>query len=452
MRNAEPVFVVGVFRSGTSLLCTILNQNPQVALMYECDIWNFPKSLLNFRFRHNWLERMEFYNQSLSRHNLMDGPTPKVSERIDHPSDLYRVFGQMKGASVSGEKSPFYCARLEQLFTHYPKATFVLVWRDPTETYRSVLKAGQTSRFFGRRGMLSRLIYFQEQTVVQGERLAQKGARIFHVNYAQLVDQPEPVCRKLCEFLGVAFAPQMLQLTNADLSSVYRAPHHAHLRRGVIERQKYHKELVSPATRSKLARFSHRWERLQKRWLVRTDTDTKPEPGAVEFFYHQKAGRLLCFYDSCVRAAFEFIPLPWLRVYRQFKFWVTNAPVDAHPKKTSWMSELQEHYPTLVVATSAISLIGWVHIHANPHIMFLLFYLLPCSAVALIVGIRWATLFVLVCAMLGPVIQMQGDIDYKSWMVFTWNSITRFLLMEIWVVFCNRIRLEISKPGLEKAN
>jgi len=113
---------------------------------------------------------------------------------------------------------------------------------------------------------------------------------------------------------------------------------------------------------------------------------------------------------------------------------------------------LQEHYPTLVVATSAISLIGWVHIHANPHIMFLLFYLLPCSAVALIVGIRWATLFVLVCAMLGPVIQMQGDIDYKSWMVFTWNSITRFLLMEIWVVFCNRIRLEISKPGLEKAN
>ena len=62
-------------------------------------------------------------------------------------------------ARLSGgiEKSPSYCSRLEQLHGLYPGAFFILVWRDPVEIYRSVLKAGQTSRFFGKPGMLSRM-------------------------------------------------------------------------------------------------------------------------------------------------------------------------------------------------------------------------------------------------------------------------------------------------------
>jgi len=38
MSNQNPVFVIGFFRSGTSLLCSHLNQNPKIALMYECDV------------------------------------------------------------------------------------------------------------------------------------------------------------------------------------------------------------------------------------------------------------------------------------------------------------------------------------------------------------------------------------------------------------------------------
>jgi hypothetical protein len=44
LQFANPVFVVGVFRSGTSLLYDLLNQHPQAALMYECNVWDFPES------------------------------------------------------------------------------------------------------------------------------------------------------------------------------------------------------------------------------------------------------------------------------------------------------------------------------------------------------------------------------------------------------------------------
>ena len=33
-----PVFVVGMWRSGTSLLYALLNQHPQIGLMYESDM------------------------------------------------------------------------------------------------------------------------------------------------------------------------------------------------------------------------------------------------------------------------------------------------------------------------------------------------------------------------------------------------------------------------------
>ena len=111
----NPVFVVGVFRSGTSLLYSLLNQHPQMAFMYECDALNFPELLSGPRFRGNWLERQEFYNQALSRHRLIYGNSLRGLEKIRTPEDLYKVYGQGKDAILWGEKSPFYCSHLDRI-------------------------------------------------------------------------------------------------------------------------------------------------------------------------------------------------------------------------------------------------------------------------------------------------------------------------------------------------
>ena len=33
--NRDPIFIVGPPRSGTTLLCTLVNQHPDIALMHE---------------------------------------------------------------------------------------------------------------------------------------------------------------------------------------------------------------------------------------------------------------------------------------------------------------------------------------------------------------------------------------------------------------------------------
>ena len=445
MLSSNPVFVIGVFRSGTSLLCSILNQNPKLAVMYECDVWNFPHRLLNPRFRNNWAERIEFYNQALSRHQLVSEDDHTILKIIRTPLDLYRTFGEKKGAAVSGEKSPFYCDRLVQLHGQYPQAYFILVWRNPAEVYRSVLKAGQTSRFFGRPGMLSRMIYDQEQAIRQASLIEKAGARILRVDYADIVDRTGKTCHDVCAFLGVEYDERMLHLNTADLSAIYKAPHHAYLRRGVIERQKYDHELVPPAIGRKLERYRCHWEKLQSDWLKASPDSKALNPGAVEFVYHNAAGRALTIYDSLVRAGFEFLPMAWLRVYRLLKNWLINPPSGAVDEKTSMWRDWKEHWPTILTAAASLGLVIFIHRHANPHLLFLLFYAMPCALVALVVNTRWATLFVLVATAVGLVVQYDGDSDYRPTFVCVWNFVSLFLLLEILVLTLGRIRRDFKK-------
>jgi hypothetical protein len=163
--------------------------------------------------------------------------------------------------------------------------------------------------------------------------------------------------------------------------------------------------------------------------------------------YHRATGRALTFYDSLVRAGFEFLPLAWLRVYRLLKYWLANPSSGVVDEKTSYFRDLKMHWPTILASTAALAAIIFIHLHANPHLLFILFYGLPCALLALVVNKRWATLFVVISSVVSPWVQYDGDSDYRSTGVFVWNLFSRFILLEILVLTIGRIRLDFSRTG-----
>jgi hypothetical protein len=447
----NPVFVVGVLRSGTSLLYSLLNQHPQMAFMYECDAWNFPELLSGARFKGNWLKRLEFYNQALSRHRLTYGNSLRGLEDIRTPGDLYRVFGAGKDAALWGEKSPFYCSRLQQLARRHPGSPFILIWRDPVEIYRSVQLAGRSTRFFRRPGMLSRLIVYQEKMHKQAMALERAGARVHHVTYADLIDKTPEVCRGICEFLQVPFDPQMLNLEQADLSAVYYATQHNHLRGGVIQRRQISDEFLEEKTVRKLERFRNRWSRMNGGRYGEIKPSAKaPEPSFLERSYHQIPGRLLCVWDDTKRVLFEFLPLAWLRTYRELAAWFFSDRRDSSEPKLSWRKQVVEHWITIMVSYLLVAALGVLDFF-NPHLTFLPFYIVPCAFLTLMINWRWGSCAALIAAVIGPAVLSKTDRPFAHVGVLMWNTGMRFLLLHFMNLLFDRFRREATSGRTERA-
>ena len=454
---SEPIFVVGVLRSGTSLLYALLNQHPQVALMYECDVWNFPEAFSGIRLKRNWLRRQEFFNQALSRHRLIYGGSLRGLEEVRAPEDLYRVFSEGKDKPLFGEKSPFYCAHLQRLVRRYPGCRLILLWRDPVEIYRSVVRAGRKERFFRRRGTLSRLIFYREQMIQQAARLERAGVPLCHVTYADLTGDTEGTCRQICRFLEIEFNEKMLDLASADLSAVFPGPEHNHLRSGRIERQQFADETVTenidPAVLRRLQRFGARWRRLQSQWLGhQTGAVGESEPSVMERLYCKTTGAFFRAVDDGKRALFEFLPLAWLHTYRQTKKWLLARRAELPADRRSLGEQFRAHWITILASAAVMAIVAYVDIITGPEVTLLPFYLIPCAVLTLVVNYRWGTLATATFIVIWSAIQahQNPNLNLEHWKTLVWDAGMRFVLFQIIVLLLDRVRIEAAQ-GNEKA-
>jgi hypothetical protein len=444
---------VGTVRSGTSLLYTLLNQHPEIGLMFELDAWDFPEPLQNLRFSGNWLERQEFYNNALSRHRLILGHSVRGLEKARTPDDLYRIFSEGKGASFWGEKSPFYGVRLRKLAQRYPNCSIILLWRDPVETYRSIVQAGQSCRFFRRPGMFSRLVRHNEQIAQQAGELRRAGVRIHPITYGALIDQTEEVCRETCQFLGVAFAPGMLDLADADFSSIYNGAHHEHLRRGIVTRSPTASRPLPAATVARLERFRSRWDRLNADlfgWQTVPAPVRRPEPAFVERCFYNIAGAVFCGGDNMKRSLFEFLPLPWLRTYRQTKAWFLAGRPQPETEAVSFTRQFRTHWITIIASYALLAgtvAADWL---SGPAISMGPFYLMPPGILALIVSRRWGTVAAILAAVVRSLFEAWAPTHANVGIVL-WNALMRFIVLQFVVLLAARVRCELGATEVKKS-
>jgi hypothetical protein len=446
--------VVGVLRSGTSLLYALLNLHPQVALMYECDIWNFPETFGRIRFKGDWLGRQEFYNQALSRHRLIFGGSLNGLENVHDPEDLYRVFSEGKNKPIFGEKSPFYCTHLCRLVRRHPGCRFILIWRNPVEIYRSVVRAGRKQRFFRRRGILSRLIFYKEQMLRQATQLERTGIPICHVTYRDLTENTEETCRRICRFLDIEFDEKMLDLDDADLSAIFPGPQHDHLRRGKIQRQEFPDEkdfeIVEPAVLQRIRRFDVRWRRLQGQWLGdQGDTIRGPEPSILERLYCKALGAFFNAVDGGKRTLFEFLPLAWLRTYRQTKKWFLTRRTELPGDRWSFVEQLRAHWITLLASAAILAAVAYLDFATGPDVMVLPLYLIPCAVLTLVVNRRWGNFAVAAVIVIWSMIQIHQNpnLNLNHWKTLLWDAGMRFVLLQVIVSLLDRIRVEAASVG-----
>lgn len=283
--------------------------------------------------------------------------------------------------------------------------------------------------------------------IAQAQALEKAGAHVHHVTYADLIDNTSGVCQGICKFLGVPFDEKMLELSSADLSAVYHAAQHNHLRRGVIQRQKIPDEITPQKIVRKLGRFRNRWGRLNPTAFPRTESTEAPEPSFLERLRHRITGSLLCTWDDTKRVLFEFLPFEWLRTYRETAHWFFARDRRTEPNR-SWRELIASHWITILVSYLMIAVLGEID-SLNPHFSLLPFYMLPCAILSLTINWRWGIGAALIASIIGPALLSKVEESFAQFEIFVWNSSMRFLLFGFVVLVLDRVRREIASRKTE---
>jgi hypothetical protein len=318
-----PLFVVGIWRSGTSLLYTLLNQHPLIALLYEGELPVMRPLFSGGRAKSDWLERWDFWNQGASRHGI-DGSA--IAPGLDIRSTTEAVckqYAARKGAAIWGCKSPQYYDCLPQLAREFPNAKFIVIWRDPTPICSSIVRAAARSHYFARRGMILRALLGLEELKHGCDDLIRKGIPVHQLHYEDLVKDPAVEMTAICRFLEIPFDPRMLSLEDADRSAIYLDEHHSLVNGKEVLSSAPRPDALSSSAKRKIQRYTRRWRDQSRGRLPiypsgQPDSDTDA-PSLFEIWRDRIFYRWFAGYDSFVLSIYSFLPLRVLSGYRALR-------------------------------------------------------------------------------------------------------------------------------------
>jgi hypothetical protein len=321
-KSSGPLFVVGLWRSGTSLLYTLLNKHPEIALMYEADLPLLAPLFTNRGSKQDWLERWEFWNSALSRHRIDRQRIP--ANVPDLRSAAETAWKQYAGDAIWGEKSPNYYDSLQWLSREFPNARFIVIWRDPADICRSILRAAETgSSFFGKRGITHRALIGTRRLKSECEALISNGVPVHQIQYEEMIKEPQRVLTGICQFLEIPFDPQMASLDGADRSAIYEADHHAGVKSTAIRPKngKNREEVLPEAFKNKIERYVCYWQRQYNgEWPLYPKLEEKrAQPSLIERTQDEAKFRFYRAFDKFTSLVYCYAPISLLRRYRAAK-------------------------------------------------------------------------------------------------------------------------------------
>ncbi len=317
----RPLFILSVWRSGSSLLYALLNQHSQIALLYEGELPQL-QHLLRGHFRTGrWREKWEFWNQGPSRHNISINSMPsRVADAWDATRIVYQEFARRKQAVIWGEKSPHWYDSALRIATKFPDAQFIFLWRDPNSVMESVARAAEGDHFFRKPGFLHRVLVGTERLRHAYEVLRSRGRSVYEINYEDLTSNPTKCMKRICKFLDVRFEPKIATLETADCSACFSGLHHAMVRGNRIVGNKEQARRLSTATQAKIARYISRWSRLSGGEWPKYPVPSKSvqPPGVLELLCDSVVYRALLWRDDMVKLTYGILPVASARSVRSW--------------------------------------------------------------------------------------------------------------------------------------
>jgi O-antigen/teichoic acid export membrane protein len=251
---AAPFFIVGLGRSGSTLLSRMLDANSAIAVFPETWCYvildrlgclqNFNGPVEYQLFLNQVWDNLRFYNdpaarvwaQEAAKQPSYVGPTATILNTFG------RAYAQDKGARIWGEKTPGHVLWLPQIHDLFPNAKIIVTVRDP----RDVLVSYDDRWGGGRRETAflmntAALVRYYLRRCFDDPGFPPD--RVFIVRYEELTSRPLPLLKAICQFLEVDFQPSMVDFYEHSENWI------------ATDEAKHHALLKKPATNARVGRY-----------------------------------------------------------------------------------------------------------------------------------------------------------------------------------------------------
>jgi hypothetical protein len=222
MEARNKLFLIGVGRSGTSLLQSMLNAHPEVAFMPET---HFFRNYVASRKTKNRLEKKGTkYILEFLKRDPNFSPVQSILEEIEEPTTasdiklealqqrIWQRYLNQKQKGIIGEKDPRNIDYIPAIYKYFPDSLLIHLIRDPRDVVLSRTKAAWSSH---RPYWMHALIY--KAQITRGRKQGKKyfPDNYYELFYEDLINQPEKELRKLCAFLRIDYNEKMLDFKSS---------------------------------------------------------------------------------------------------------------------------------------------------------------------------------------------------------------------------------------------
>jgi hypothetical protein len=231
----EPFFIVGCPRSGTTLLKSMLDGHPRVAIPHESHFIlglaprpARPAGTIDDIIGHSWFRRWDIDPDVVQRAAAAD-PAPSTWPEL--VSRVFETYAASRGKPRWGDRTPGYVAYLPQLHRLFPDAYVIHVIRDGRDVAASLVE-----RSWGPDHIVTGAFWWRTK-VRTGRRdgAATFGDRYLEVRLEDLVADAPAALQRVCSFLGEDYDAAMLAYPER-------------VRATVLERGRAVRHLVEPPT------------------------------------------------------------------------------------------------------------------------------------------------------------------------------------------------------------
>jgi len=249
------IFVVGMGRSGTTLLTQLLHSHSQISAPFESKFLMHLQS--KYGKRKTWqVKHREHYLKDLQTDRklrlywnidftLLDQQLAALGEQTTY-QEYYRQtmlaydVSKAQHTTLLIDKNPFHTQFIDQLLKLFPEARFIHMVRDPRAAISSSKKIN-TQRSYP---LLAEIWRTSNLRVEQYKKQHQQ--RFFTLKYEDLVGAPEEQLKRFCTWAAIAFEPAMLEHTRSNTHAGQLA---------AIEQHSHHKAVGQPINKDALDKW-----------------------------------------------------------------------------------------------------------------------------------------------------------------------------------------------------